>query len=153
MFEKLFIRQADVKAFFGCCLAGLTFLIGDVSEPLLAAVLVLIALDWATGLYKGWVLRCLTSRRMVEGAEKMVLYFILLIVGHQLSHCGFLLSWVDDMLFAFVGLTEGISNLENVYVIASARGMNIRWLNFLINRLYIVGKEMERKAGCDEAKK
>lgn len=100
-------------------LSVVTLLFGDLSEEIVMAILVLMLLDWLTGLMFAWKIRALNSKKALSGVVKCLIYTILLILAHQATHCGPSLAlWLPQLIYAYVGITEIISVLENLYKIS-----------------------------------
>jgi toxin secretion/phage lysis holin len=81
--------------------------------PLLTAVVVLVGLDTLIGFARAWKEHSLSSEKMRAGAVKLVVYFGLLVVGHQVSVAIGGLGWVRDALATYLALTEALSILEH----------------------------------------
>jgi phage-related holin len=143
--KKLFFCQWLLKSVCGETLFLLTYLLGDLSKPVIIGIFIALALDWTTGLWKAAILKELSSKRLVQGAVKIVIYFILLIIIYQGKRIMPFIPILDSMIYAYIGITEGISICENLFVITSFYEIKLPVLNRIMDYLYIAKKELEIK--------
>lgn len=107
-------------------------LFGPVFRAAYGAVGVLYILDFITGYSYAWMSPQIKpdSRRMFHGLVKLLIYLLLLIVGHQATSVMFG-SFIQSVIEAFVVLTEVKSILENLKTIADFKGVHIPFLDAL----------------------
>lgn len=152
MMEKVFDSLVSLwqpKFFMSIIVALLSCLVGDLHNPILHALLILIICDWTTGIYLA-ILRCaVSSKIMVSGAIKLLIYFILIIVAHQLPHVTSSSNYIADMIYTYLALSEAISILENLFNISRVKSIEIPILGHLVGYLILarVGKirELQKK--------
>ena len=72
---------ADITTF---AVAIVATAIGEV-KPILIGIALLIIMDWTTGIIKAALLRQLSSKSGVAGILKLLVYFVLITIGHQLA--------------------------------------------------------------------
>jgi toxin secretion/phage lysis holin len=105
------------KEWFNLMIAALgtlfTWLFGawDVA---IAALITFMALDYATGLIKGYMFKCLSSDVGLKGLTRKGLIFVVLIVAVTLDRLTGTGQWVfrTAVCFFYIG-NEGLSLLEN----------------------------------------
>ncbi len=130
----------------------LTNLVGDLSAPVMAALATLVIVDWITGVVssikKG---RSVSSRRSYEGVIKIFIYLAICIMAHQtaVKVNPLLLGWIDDMVYIYIAITEGISILENCQCFGNDHGINLPFIGKLIKLLRSTEETIE---SCKEEK-
>lgn len=92
----------------------LTFLFGEWT-PLIAVLLVLVALDIFTGIAKGVYDKALRSRTMSQGIIRKMMIFVVIIVAQMIDYTMFQNTPVVKMavLTYYIGM-EGLSIVENL---------------------------------------
>lgn len=114
-----FIRRITefpiVKAIIGIFIWLLHLFWGESFRPVYGGVMLLWVVDTITGLYYARLNPEIKpeSRRMYHGLVKLMIYFALLAIGHQLSLIAITL-FVQGIIEGFIVLTEGYSVLENL---------------------------------------
>jgi toxin secretion/phage lysis holin len=100
-------------AVFSAMGAAFSFLVGGV-DKLLLALLVLITMDYFTGIIAAWKLGALNSKKGFEGVIRKVVILIMIIVAHWVDVA---LGGADTLrtmvIFAYIG-NEGLSIVENI---------------------------------------
>lgn len=91
------------------------YLVGADHIPLVGALTVLVAIDFATGVYAAYKTgEQIESRRMIKTAIKWTLYMLMLSAAHLTEELVQFHAYLADVTLAFLGATELISILENV---------------------------------------
>ncbi len=99
------IPIAAILAFFNYSLCG------DFKTVQIIGVLV--AIDFITGVIKGYKKRNFSSVRLGKTGVKIVLYFLLLVMGHQIEQLYFYPEWTDELVESYIGAVEVYSIMEN----------------------------------------
>lgn len=91
------------------------FYFGDISQPLLMAVFMLISFDFITGILASVRQKKeITSRRIFDTALKYVLYFIAISAGYFTELVIGTDLFISKTIMIFLAITEFVSILENV---------------------------------------
>ena len=140
-------EQPFIKIILGFSLAVLKVLFGPTFKGVYAAVLILYVIDFCFGYGHAWLNPKIKpdSRKMFHGLIKLLIYMALLIVGYQISHVLFGV-FIQSIIEAFIVLTETKSIFENMKLIADLKGLDIPFLNILINKVDGKMDEMKNKA-------
>lgn len=145
------MKENVLKGTFAVILAGLTAYFGKILIPVIMLVVVML-LDYATGLAKAWTTSQLCSRIGIKGIFKKVGYLAIVAVGGAVdwliaSACGHLgvdvgVTYLFGLaVIIWLILNELISILENLSIV----GVPIpNFLNKIISKLKI---KVEEKAG------
>lgn len=100
------------KTLTACVVGYVIYLLGY--DYLVVEVLsYLIVMDLVLGLMKAVKNQNFQSRKMGRFANKLLLYFILLIMAHQAIRLEMIPGWFDEVVELFLGITEIKSILEN----------------------------------------
>jgi len=86
-------------------------------------------LDFITGILKAYQAENISSRRLRDGAVKLILYAIFLATFQQLSSLGSIFGFAENFAVLYLGATEAISILENIHA------MGIAVPEFIIKKL------------------
>ena len=115
------------QAIISAAVAALACYLGTLLVPLIMLIVVMI-LDYVTGMMKAWITSTLSSRTGVKGIVKKLLYFVAVCVAmvcDWLIGSGLATAGVDGINFVFISvlvivwliLNELISILENLAAI------------------------------------
>lgn len=150
------MKETTLKAIFVAAAGALWAYFSELIVPL-AALTVVVVIDYLTGMGKAWVKGELCSKIGLKGAAKKVGYYVMVAVAmeidffirYELTELGiayeidFMLS---AMLIVWLAINECISILENL----DAIGVPVpSWLMAVIKKLKT---KTEEKAGVDEKK-
>lgn len=105
--------ELRIMALFAAAGAVLSWLLGGI-DGTVTALLVFIALDYATGMYAAWSTGKLSSSRGFDGIKRKMVMLVIVVIAHQLDaalHMPDTLKTV--VVFAYLG-NEGISICENI---------------------------------------
>lgn len=119
--------ENTVKAIISAAIAALACYLGTLLVPLVMLIVVML-LDYITGMTKAWITSTLSSRTGVKGIVKKLLYFVAVCVAmicDWLIVSGLAAAGVDGINFVFISvlvivwlvLNELISILENLAAI------------------------------------
>jgi len=148
-------KNFELKSAVSVVIAIVTFLIGDPKSAIISGIVVLIALDWVTGIIAAWKFKELNSRKALQGGIKILVFFSLCVVAYQAStriH-PVLLGFLDDMVYAYIATTEAISILENIKKLCSDNDINLPFVGFIVVRLQKLQDNLnksENKISCDK---
>lgn len=139
---------------FGCksaiavIVAVITYLAGDPKGAILSGIIILITLDWITGLAAAWKCSELSSQKALQGAVKILIFFSLCVVAYQASVRinPLLLGFLDDLVYAYIAVTETISILENMGRLCKKCEVDLPLINAVIPRLKQVQEKIEKEA-------
>lgn len=93
--------------------AAFSFLVGGING-MVTALLVFIAIDYATGMAAAWMAGKLSSARGFEGIKRKAVILLVVVIAHQLDiACGMPDTFKTMVTFAYLG-NEGISIFENL---------------------------------------
>ena len=112
------LTQGGLKGLLSLGIGGVfSFLLGS-NLVLLVAVSILVGLDLLTGIVAALEQDRFSSNGMRKGVGKLIAYFILMILAHQIAEhvSPQLLFWFDDAMYAYLALTEYTSIAENLSV-------------------------------------
>lgn len=142
--SKTFLDPA--KSIMACILAVLGFAIGDPSQPVLATIFLLIAIDWGTGIAKAVFQKNLNSAKMLQGGVKLIIYLCLLALAYHLPRInGAIFVFADNVIYAYIGIAEAVSILENIQELCDATGIKIPFIAVLCKCLRSHEKAMIEK--------
>lgn len=100
-------------ALFAAAGVAFSWLVGGV-DAMLAALLVFICLDYATGMAAAWITGVLSSERGFEGVKRKMVMLVMIVLAHWLDMASGMPNTFKGMVvFAYLG-NEGISVCENV---------------------------------------
>ena len=120
----------------GVLLLGLVHqLFGKTFTPIHSAVITLVALDWIAGLSYAVMSRQVSSSKSLRGVVKLTIYGVVFVVGAQLDKIQVVGSFLNGSLAGVIVLTEAVSVLENTDKIARYRGIDLPWLEPVIQIL------------------
>jgi len=131
------IELPYTKMFFGGFMVCLQFLFGEM-RPAVSAIVVLFCLDFITGFAYAIMKHDVSSERLLRGAVKLLIYGNLLIISHQLTFSGTLLSvsiLVTSIIEGYILLTESISITENLNRVALHYKIDLPFLTYIIKVL------------------
>lgn len=112
------LTNGGLKGLLSLGIGGVfSFLLGS-NLVLLLAVSVLVGLDLFTGIVAALEQDRFSSTGMRKGVSKLIAYFILMILAHQIAgHISpDILFWFDDAMYTYLALTEYTSIAENLSV-------------------------------------
>jgi phage-related holin len=109
----------------------LNVFLGDISNPSLHFILVLVFLDTLCGLFIAWKFRKISSWGLRDAASKLIVYLMLLIISHA-SYRIMELQLLEPAVIGFITTTELVSLIENLYIISPN---SVPW--FMVNMLQI----------------
>lgn len=93
--------------------AVFSFLVGGLNS-MVVALLVLIVIDYITGMIAGWMTGVLSSSKGFEGIIRKIIILIVVVIAHQLdAACSMPDTFKTMVVFAYLG-NEGISIFENI---------------------------------------
>ena len=119
--------------------AFLIELIPEPSRDALTALLIVMGVDWTTGVCVALKEREISSRGLLRGCGKLLAYFVLIIAAIQVARASpTILSWLPEVIFAYIGLTELTSIIENI----GKMGYETRLTRVLYNRLSMGKREL-----------
>jgi toxin secretion/phage lysis holin len=107
--------QLEIKIMtaFSAIGAAFSFFVGGV-DNMVIALLVFIAIDYATGMAAAWQSKSLNSNRGFDGIKRKLIILLVVVVAHWLDAAMGLPDTFKSMtVFAYVG-NEGISIFENI---------------------------------------
>lgn len=105
--------ELRVMGLFSMIGAGFSFLVGGMDQTLIA-LLVLIVLDYFTGLMAAWRTSALASQKGFDGIKRKIVMLVVVVVANQLDLImgdGHTLRTM--LIFAYIG-NEGLSITENI---------------------------------------
>lgn len=108
--ERLF-ENPGVKSIISMFLVILNSMFGNFNQPF-RILLILIAADLFTGLWKAIYYEKLTSRTLRKSLWKLIEYLIVIFLTHQLEGLG--IKGFRDFAIFWAGASEGISIFENL---------------------------------------
>lgn len=112
--------------------AGISLVTSAIALPFFKVVIVLIIIDFLTGLLKSWACHKMDSSIGQKGCIKVLVYLSLISASSMISGIlGF--GIVDDFCMAMISITEFTSILENLYVVEQKYKLKIPFINSLIN--------------------
>ncbi len=98
----------------GWLVSSFIYLIGGV-DNLFTACVILVVLDFVTGITSAWYTKSLVSRTALWGVVRKSLMLVPIIVAHQLDLiAGKDVHFMRDAMLVFLIATEGISIFENL---------------------------------------
>lgn len=104
----------SVKFVPSLLIPGFGFLFGVGSEKIMLALLVLVAMDFITGVASAKKAGVpIQSRRAVKSAYKVAIYGLLVSAGHLTEGIVPLTTYIEEAVTTFLALTELISIIEN----------------------------------------
>lgn len=105
-----------IKVTAGAGIAVLAFFFDKVNAEALTALLVLIVIDFITGIYSQYQIGAkIESRKALRSAIKTAVYFSLISAGYMTEKTLIdYLHIIDETIIAFLAVTELISILENI---------------------------------------
>lgn len=124
--DSLF-SYAGAKTGVSLTTALLSLLIGD-NFALLFAIVLLVVMDFVTGVAKALYMENFKSEGLRKGAVKLVVYLLLMVIAHQFSNVSNWLLWFEEAVYCYLAITEYESIAENLRV------FGIEWPS--IARLY-----------------
>jgi len=140
-------ENAFPKAIITFMISTIAFLCGEINAALVAFFVVL-ALDMLTGIWAAHKRGDrIESEVAKKGAVKIIIYFILIILGHSLQLMG--LPFTRSAALIYASLTEGKSILENLEYISGGLPL-ITHLNQILNKY---AKEKNYDQNSDEEEK
>ncbi len=141
-------KDFGCKAVLAFIVAIITYLAGDPKGAILSGIIVLITLDWLTGLIVAWKFRELSSRKALQGGVKILIFFALCVVAYQASVRinPLLLGFLDDLVYAYIAVTETISILENIGRLCEKCDVELPLIKAVIPRLRQVQEKIEAEA-------
>lgn len=111
-----FFSNLQYKIPIATLLACLNYsLNGDMETAEVIGILVII--DLITGVIKGIKRRNFTSLRLSNTGLKILLYFLLLVMAHQVVKLLLFPSWTDELIEGYIGAVEVYSILENAAIL------------------------------------
>lgn len=143
--------QTELKLWAACSAAGaaLSFLIGGFDAPV-KALLVLIGVDYATGILAAWKTGMLSSQQGFHGLGKKVAIVAIVAFANMLDLSMTLNHTLRSMaIFGFAGM-EGMSIIEN----ADRAGYGAYVPQFIRDRLLQLRQEkgLSQPGGSDKSK-
>ena len=105
----------------------------------LMILLSVMGIDWLTGVAAAIKEREWSSRGLLRGGGKLVAYFVLIIAALQVSLMApNILSWLPEVTYAYIGLTELTSIIENI----GRLGYETKLTRIIYNRLSMGKREL-----------
>ena len=128
VFGHFFQRLAEYPAwkFIAGFLIGVLRVMYGSFRPAYGTVMCLWLTDTATGFYHARANPAVIpeSRRMYHGLVKLMIYYLLLFLGHQCGQVA-LTAFLQGIIEGAIMLTEGYSILENIDKICKLKKINI----------------------------
>lgn len=133
MLDKIVENLPTFKAFLGGLLAGPILAFFNV--PAFYMLLLILLLDFITGIYKSRVLSQVESSKFSASFERAFNYTLIFIVLHSLGMISTPLVLVEQIIMAGLALKEAISIIENIKCIELYRGRDNKVLDKLVQVL------------------
>lgn len=148
LISRLF--ESPTVTAIGSVLLGLLHqLFGETFRPVHSAVLILILADWAFGLSHAVMARELSSNKSLGGVLELTLYGGIFIVGAQLEKVQLIGPFLNGSLAGVMVITEAVSVLENIDKLARLKGVELDWLESVIELLEQRKTKLSQEAGRD----
>jgi phage-related holin len=126
----------------------MTYLMGDLSQGILAIIAILLVMDLLSGMFWGAISKTIWSKKSLGGVIKFGIYLFLLVLIRQLvigcQHLGIGIVIIESTAYGLIMITEGISIMENLFKIKSYYELDIPILDHLMNVLVIAKNQMKK---------
>ncbi len=112
--ELLDYIQTELRTLVTCSALGgaFSFLVGGVDLPI-SSLLMLICIDYATGIYAGWVNHVLSSQISFNGLKRKIFILVMVALANLLDNAMGLNHMFRTMMVFGYATMEGISIFEN----------------------------------------
>lgn len=128
--------DAGLKAILALFCAAINHAIGE-DWIMIEVMTYLIIIDWVFGTANAIKRKRFTSWKMAKVFYKLFFYFLLLIMAHQATRLSLIPSWFEDIVRAFIAVTEIKSILENSSLLGFKYATTIeKKLNSLIEQKF-----------------
>ena len=121
IYEKIQITLQQVcndftlKCFFGFVYVTYSFLFDNLQTQSLFAILLLIVIDFITGIAAAKISgEVISSAKVFRTVVKTIIYFMFISAAHLMEVTTPLLSVADELIISFLAVTELISVVENI---------------------------------------
>lgn len=106
--------KSEFNTLVACSAIGgaFSFLVGGVDLPI-SSLLILICLDFITGVYAGWVNNAVSSQVSYNGIKRKVFMVVMVALANLLDNAMGLNHMFRSMMIFGYGAMEGISIMEN----------------------------------------
>lgn len=109
------IRYFSVKLLPSLFLPTFSFLFGIENSKILLALLILVIIDFITGIYSAYKAgEHIESRKAIKSAVKISMYGMMIAASHLTAFAIPFNAYIEEAVMAFLALTELISVIENV---------------------------------------
>jgi phage-related holin len=133
MLDKIIENLPTLKIYLGGLLAGP--LLAFFNVPAFYMLLLILLLDFVTGIYKSKVLSQIESTKFAASFERAFNYTLVFIVLHSLGMISSPLILVEQVIMAGLALRESISIIENIKCVEIFRGRQNKVLDKVVEVL------------------
>lgn len=145
------ILELTLEDWLAMCITTLVFLLGEVNDSMIAFMLLLF-IDYLTGVRKAWKQRNLSSTIGRKGLEKKAFIMVVIIVAHMLDKvlgvAGDKVSFRTGAMLAY-SCNEALSILENLRAVGTWVPSILEDKLLQVHRVYSKGGKPDSKP-CDD---
>jgi len=149
-----------VKHLMAWASMAVSMYIPGAQSGILQALIVLVIIDFITGVYRAlWVTKNFSTRGLRQGVAKLFIYAALVIMGNvlgTLSFAGIKYTAIPELILSYLSFTEGYSILDNLKQISKQYGLHLPIIEFLQKKicteespLGVVSKGLKKGRGHD----